>query len=306
VAAALCAWPPADSTVAHVWPLTMPDDFAPTRLIVALLPVPRVDFFFWNSNALLWFDPFRRIAVPVALALAAWLLFVLSRDRFATILFGAGALGLAGLFGLVYGGDVRHHGFFFVLLVMGAWIAAAGRAPGPARSGWLRVRDAALVPTLATVLAAHVVGTPIALYYEYRYVFSSGERAAAVLRERGLASALLVAEMDYPATAVLGQLGDASAYSPRTGRAFSFVRWKQDRRWDPTDGQTLRFAADVGALRGQDAVLVMNRPLLPELVDGRGVSQIAALYDSMIEEENFYLYRVARTPTRPEAPSPAP
>jgi hypothetical protein len=120
LAAALCAWPPADSTVAHVGlPKEMPDDFAPTRLIVALLPIPRVDFFFWNSNALLWFEPFRRVAVPVALAMAAWLLFVLSRDRSAMMLFGLGALGLAALFGLVYGGDVRHHGFFFVLLIMG-------------------------------------------------------------------------------------------------------------------------------------------------------------------------------------------
>jgi hypothetical protein len=299
VAAALCAWPPADSTVAHVaLPREMPDDFAPTRLIVALLPVPRADFFFWNSNALLSFDPFRRIAVPVALVLAAWLVFVLSRSRFATILFTTGTLGLAGLFGLIYGGDVRHHGFFFVLLLMGAWIEAEEPAASEAAGRWRGLRRRVLVPTLGAVLAIHVLGTPIALYYEYRYTFSSGPRAAAVLRDQGLAGSLLVAEMDYPATAVLGQLGDASAYSPRTGRTFSFVKWKQDRKWDPTDGQTLSFAAALGALHGQDAVLIMNRPLRPELVDGQRVSQIAALYDSMIEEENFYLYRVARGPSR--------
>jgi hypothetical protein len=118
-----------------------------------------------------------------------------------------------------------------------------------------------------------------------------------VLRDEGLAGALLVAEMDYPATAVLGQLGDASAYSPRTGRTFSFVKWQRGRKWEPSDGQTLRFAADLGTLHGQDPVLIMNRPLLPELVDGVRVSQIAALYDSMIEEENFYLYRVMRGPS---------
>jgi hypothetical protein len=304
LAAALCAWPPADSTVAHVGlPKEMPDDFAPTRLIVALLPIPRVDFFFWNSNALLWFDPFRRVAVPVALAMAAWLIFVLSRDRTAWILFGLGALGLGSLFGLVYGGDVRHHGFFFVLLLMAAWLEAEGPASAARSAWWWRLRDRALVPTLGVVLVAHVAGTPIALYYDYRYVFSSGGRAAAVLRDRGLAGALLVAEMDYPATAVLGQLGGASAYSPRTGRTFSFVKWKRQRKWDPTDGQTLRFTGDLGALHGQDPVLVMNRPLLPELVDGQRVSQIAALYDSMIEEENFYLYRVVRTPG---GPTPAP
>jgi hypothetical protein len=301
VAAALCAWPPADSTVTHVaWPHEMPDDFAPTRLVVALAPIPRAYFFFWNSNALLSYEPFRRIAVPVALAIGAWLLFVLSRRRAAALLFGAGWVGLMALFGLVYGGDVRHHGFLFVLLLMAAWLVQRGDvrgAPDVQREvhGWKRLRERALAPTLAVVLLAHVAATPIALYYEYAKVFSSGARAAEVLRARGLADALLVAEVDYPATAVIGQLGPRTvAYSPRTGRTFSFVKWTRARAWNPTDEQTLRYAADLGAARGEDAVLLMNRPLLPALVDGRAVIPIAELYDSMIEEENFYIYRVAR------------
>jgi len=297
LAAALCAWPPADSTVAHVsWPREMPDDFAPTRLIVALFPVPRPYFYFWNSNLLLELEPFRRVAIPVSLALAAWLVFVLSRRREAAVLFGLGLLGLMGLFGLVYGGDVRHHGFLFVLFVMGAWLAKQTPArPDPTTTRWGRVRDAALTPTLAVVLLAHVAGTPIALAYEYAKVFSSGGRAADVLRAQGLEHALLVAEVDYPATAVLGQLGrDASAYSPRTAHTFSFVKWTRGRAWDPSDLDTLRFAATLGAGRGEDAVLLMNRPLLPGLIDGRAVVRIAELYDSMIEEENFYIYRVAR------------
>jgi hypothetical protein len=297
VAAALCAWPPADSTVAHVsWPHEMPDDFAPTRLIVALLPIPRPYFYFWNSNALLELEPFRRVAIPVSLALAGWLVFVLSRRREAAILFGLGMLGLMALFGLVYGGDVRHHGFLFVLFVMAAWLAKQTPAPAdPTASRWRRVREAALTPTLAGVLLAHVAGTPIALGYEYAKVFSSGGRAADVLRAQGLERGVLVAEVDYPATAVLGQLdGNVSAYSPRTGHTFSFVKWRRARAWDPSDQDTLRFAATLGASRGEDAILLMNRPLLPELIDGHSVVRIAELYDSMIQEENFYIYRVAR------------
>lgn len=297
LAAALCAWPPADSTVAHLtWPPRMPDDFAPTRLIVALVPIPRPYFYFWNSNLLLGVEPFRRIAVPVSLALLAWLVFLLSCRRDAAILFVVGSLGLMALFGLVYGGDVRHHGFLFVLLLMGAWLARQTPPVDdrPARR-WRRLRAAALIPTLGVVLLAHVAGTPIALGYEYAKVFSSGARAAAVLRARGLSRAPLVAEVDYPATAVLGQLDGAPfALSPRTGRAFSFVKWTRDRAWDPTDQQTLRFASAVGGARGEDAVLLMNRPLLPELVDDKAVTRIAELYDSMIAEENFYIYRVVR------------
>ncbi|HEY5241240.1 MAG TPA: hypothetical protein VIJ22_07240, partial [Polyangiaceae bacterium] len=191
---------------------------------------------------------------------------------------------------------VRHHGFLFVLFVMAAWLAReAPASPGTTGSRWRRVRDAALVPTLAVVLLAHAAGTPIALAYEYDKVFSSGARAAEVLRTHGLAGALLVAEVDYPATAVLGQLGgDPSAYSPRTQHTFSFVKWTRSRAWEPTDQDTLSYAAAIGASRGEDAVLLMNRPLLPELIDGHAVVRIAELYDSMIQEENFYIYRVAR------------
>ena len=57
--AALCAWPPADSTVAHVGlPLHLLDDAAPVRLLEAMVPVPRFDFFFWNSSLLLSWDAF--------------------------------------------------------------------------------------------------------------------------------------------------------------------------------------------------------------------------------------------------------
>ena len=295
VAAGACAWPPADSTVAHVrWPTQMPSDDAPTRLIAGLLPIPRADFFFWNSNVLLCCEPFRRVALAVSLLLATWILFVLSRDRASVAIFAVGSALLVALFATVYGGDVRHHGFFFVLFLMGAWIARSGPA-GVHVSGWTRFRQAALVPTLGVVLSVHLVAAAIAIGYDYRYIFSSGRRAAELLRARGLADALLVAEVDFPATAVLGQLGPrAWAHSPRTGRRFSFVKWTQDRHWDPTDEQTLTYAQGLAASRGEDAILLLNRPLIPKLVDGTTVSCIAELYDSMIEEENFYVYRVAR------------
>jgi hypothetical protein len=74
------------------------------------------------------------------------------------------------------------------------------------------------------------------------------------------------------------------------------VRWTRDRLWDPTEEQTLRFAATLGSAHAADAVLVMNRPLLPELIDGARVTRLAEEYDSMIEEENFYIYRVKRDP----------
>ncbi|MGH7434061.1 MAG: hypothetical protein ACRENE_00130, partial [Polyangiaceae bacterium] len=293
--AALCAWPPADSTVAHVGlPLHLLDDAAPVRLLDAMVPLPRFDFFFWNSSLLLSWDAFDRFAGPATLGLAGWLLLVVSTDRVATVAFGLGSALLTALFCWVYPGDVRHHGFFFVLWLVAAWIARDATCRGVPGTEASPRRARALGATLTAVLVAHLAAAPVALYYDYRYVFSAGEKAAKLLRDEGLAGSLLVAEMDYPATAILGQLGDAVAYSPRTARPFSFVKWTRDRCWSPTDEQTLAFAAQLGASRERDATLIMNRPLRAALVDGSTIQRVAELYDSMIEEENFYIYRVAR------------
>ena len=125
---------------------------------------------------------------------------------------------------------------------------AAGEPPGR------RLRRAAAGPTVVAVLLAQVPGAFIAIAYDVRYIFSSGGRAAAELRARGLQDALIVAEVDYPATAMLGQLGPHSvAYSPRTGRPFTFVKWTRDRLWDPTDEQSIDFAAALG--RGRRSLL---------------------------------------------------
>jgi hypothetical protein len=287
LSAALCAWPPADSTVAHVGRLpAMRWDFGPTRVVAAFLPFPRPDFFFWNSNAVLdaLASPWLGASLGVILfGSAVWLL---SGHRTPVILFAVGTVLLVGLFAGVYAGDTRHHGFIFLLFFMAAWIACAEDIDDAMPSRRLSF-------AVAVALALHVPGAVIAIAYDARYVFSSGARAAHELRARGLADALIVAEVDYPATAVLGQLGrNAVAYSPRNGREFSFVRWTADRFWKPSDEQTLRYAADLGASRRRDPVLLMNRPLRPELIDAH-VTRLAELYDSMIEEENFYIYRVA-------------
>jgi hypothetical protein len=287
LSAALCAWPPADSTVAHVGrPPPVGWDYGPTRVVAAFLPIPKAEFFFWNSNAVLDGLASPWLGASLGILLFGTALWLLSGSRTALVLFGVGTALLVGLFAGVYAGDARHHGFIFVVFFMAAWIACRDEpASAPART---------LASAVAIALALHVPGAAIAVAYDARYVFSSGARAAHELRARGLADELIVAEVDYPATAVLGQLGPAAvAFSPRTGRPFSFVRWTADRFWEPTDEQAVRYASALGAERGRTPVLLMNRPLAPEIVGHHDVTPLVELYDSMIEEENFYIYRVS-------------
>jgi len=71
------AWPPPDSTVAHVGSAPdLPWSYAPTRVIAGMLPIPNPEFYFWNSNAILSRVP-ETIAAVAAIALAAWCAFAL-------------------------------------------------------------------------------------------------------------------------------------------------------------------------------------------------------------------------------------
>ncbi len=261
----------------------------PTRAFIA---VPPPTFFFWNDNVLFAWPPFTEIAPLVSFAIVAWLAFLLTRARVAWVSFAIGVAGLLALFAFVYLGDTRHHGFFFVLFVLAAWLAWPS-APDKDAPRWRRIRDAALAPTLTVMLLVHVAGAVVALGFDRRYVFSSGARAAEVLRARGLADAPIVGEPDYAVSSVIGHLGAAAIYNPRTGGRTSFVTPASARRVsDLSDEEILSFAASVAATVRRDVVIVVNRPLAVDAVRARSVETIAELYDSMIEAENFYLYKL--------------
>ena len=146
------------------------------------------------------------------------------------------------------------------------------------------------------LLALHVAGAAIALAMDQKYVFSSGARAAAVLRARGLADAPMVAEPDYAATTVLGYLDKREAYNPRTRRAGSFVVWNEARAADPADDDVVDYAGDVACRERRDAVVLLNHPLEQELIERARLRGVAELYDSMIPSENFYVYLATCAP----------
>lgn len=261
----------------------------PTRAVFA---VPPPTFFFWNDNVLFAWPPFAKVAPFVSCAILLWLAFLLTRARIAWVSFVLGAAALLALFAFVYLGDTRHHGFFFVLFVLGAWLAWGSTRDGNA-AGWRRLRDAALRPTLTVILIVHVAGAAIALTFDRRYVFSSGARAAEVLRARGLTDAPMVGEPDYAAETVIGYLGCDAIYNPRTGGKTSYVTPSTGRRLvNLSDDEVLAFAARVAAIEQRSVVIIVNRPIAPDAARARSLETIAELYDSMIEAENFYLYEL--------------
>jgi hypothetical protein len=105
-----------------------------------------------------------------------------------------------------------------------------------------------------------------------------------------------------PSVAANG-LADSSTSMDETPRESEIAFLGPYGHWEPTDDESVHYAAALGASRGEDAILIMNRPLIPKLVDGAAVTLLAELYDSMIEEENFYIYRLPYLPPNAVLPT---
>ncbi len=235
-----------------------------------LAPIPRVDFFFWNSNALLSFEPLRHVALVVSALLAAWVVFVLARDRTAAIVFGLGAALLVTLFGVRLRRRRPPPRVLLRSLRHGRLDRRRRGAAGQAASGWSRFPSR---PRSVTTLIAAILAPPHPgrrhrhrLRHEVHLLVRNprGRRAEGA-RTRGRPPRRRV-RLPRHRRAPGSSGPNAVAYSPRTGRPFSFVKWTSlaplgpDRRSDAR----LRVEARLLAQRAKTRSSLMNRPLRPE------------------------------------------
>ncbi len=302
--AALQMAPPADAGIAVGWSPNLSLAMLAKRwrsIAQALFPIPQlerhwwVEPYFWN----LWNT--RGLQGVVGLALAAilgWTLLGLARRPRGLILLVAAVGGLVAFTYLKFAGEVRHHGHFFLALVMALWIgkiedARLNRATG----SWIgRAWRSVQGPLFTAVLSVHVIAALLAISLDYRYVFSNGKRTAAYLVEHRLGGAPFVADHDYAAQPVLAFMGGKQAYFPRGDRIGSFVIWDSARLSPVTDSTCLDRARRLAAGTGGPAILLLDHPLAVNAGDSAGARELARFVGSTVKDEDFYLYSVAGSP----------
>lgn len=235
-------------------------------------------------------------------------LVLLARRRSALIAYAAASAGLLHLFYGTHLGGLRHHGFLFVAFVVACWLAeddcrAAGARPAGPLDRW-RSR------LLGGLLVLHVVAGASALYADARAEFSVARRAAAFLRDEGLAGATMVVEPDATAVALIGYLEKDRVYFPRSKRWGSFVRWDPTRLRQPSNEEVLRSAMALLAEERRDVVLVLDHPLPEGLVTSADARFLGRFESGVVKKERFFLYlltserRGARRPAASGASRP--
>lgn len=306
VGALLAVWqlnPPADA--ASGWRNEQAQSgtyYASLALAGGYLPVPAPTPDFWN-HPLAYDDRFRlpqrtlRVAVVIYTGFVA---LALRRHLPALLFFGLANAALLAFFQLRFAGAARHHGFFFLVLVVAVWMyrsaqrvpAGAGRPPSPGL--WERLFN----PSLTLLLALHCAGALVSAVQEIRHPFSQAPAVAAYLRHHGHDRSLLVGHPDYMASAVLAGTTQQKIYYPQVRRWGSYVIWNRQRLGPVEDADVITAARALPREPGQSLVLILDRALDAASPLPTGLTVLAA-YHGAVSGENFFLYQIEED-SRPE------
>jgi len=265
----------------------------------ALLPIPGGRST-WGD---LWLETVsHHVAPALALVLVACMLPYFNRRKVGFVMFAAGTSALLLGFYTKLGGSLRHHGFFFVNLVLAVWMAeivVVEKSRDAERAGE-KVAANALVIGLATcVLVLHAVVAAISVGQDVALVFSAGRATATLLEEHGLDDVPLVGHRDYSLPPVLGYLRQRTVYYPYTRRDGSFIRLDSERgRYHPTDEEVFEAARALGRRSGSAAGVVFNRMPLDSESDiaavgaAAGAESLGCVAADVVRPESYCVFRI--------------
>ncbi len=187
-----------------------------------------------------------------------------------------------------YIGNARTDGVLFLALLASVWTARARSAP-PVWSSWL----------LVGLLVINACAGVLTLASELQ-PFSQARNTAAWIKQNNLADAFLIGSEDAEVSSVAGYLG-RPVYYLECECYGTFIIWNEKRQ-SPLSREEFgrRLSRAVGLAEQREAILIRNRPVVPEDL-GSNVSSLAVrllktLAGATRPDESYWIYRVIKTP----------
>lgn len=294
LSAVALSMPPSDSGYATEWFFRWDAGRFQTVGIAirnGLLPLPAPVLGGWERNVV-HLDSFRPLAnIGLALLTLRVGLHLITRPLALAFTALAACATIAFCY-VKYAGLIRHHGYLFVILVMGLWLAS--HVPDGATAAKLRERiprfSALPRLSLSVLLLLHVIGNLSIVRTDWRAPFTTGKAVAAYLEANQLTGLPIVAHHDYAAASVLGYANIRSAYYPEGRRDGSFVIWDAARMAPVSFRDIFCAAWQRSAASGGPALLLTNHGL-PTVPDGSAVP-LQQFTGAMVHDENFLLTRI--------------
>ena len=293
--------PPRASSAISLWDLGI----VPTTELRALAPLVRAsgDGVEWNHWLL---APGSTLALATLLfaSLTAIALgcIIASRRRMALLLFVVGTSGYLLFFGFFYPGAAHHHGHLFVVWVVSAWMAWDG-APSrwPVALHRLSERfEQSRSRILTLSLVVPVIATLEVAGGDLAGPFDDARHVADIIRSRGLADVMIVADRQMDGQAVAALL-DRPVLFPLEGRRRTFVFWSA-----PTRDRMSRKAADSAVtqlLTRECEVVVLSSPGRESMAEVASRSSIVYTTPGTPMSGRRYRVWLAKGPPSPRCPT---
>ncbi len=101
---------------------------------------------------------------------------------------------------------------------------------------------------------------------------------------------LIVGEIDFAASTVVGYLQKPQIYYPRGSRYGSFVRWDKARTHNVSDQLVIEEARKLSREHSQPVLIILNRAINAKLIEQHNLSFLVKFTGSVIGNEGFHLY----------------
>ncbi len=160
----------------------------------AFLPVSRLSVQFWNNHII----RFGALLLMTSLVLFFATVWSFKCKPYVLLAYLVSVIAFFIFFFIIFNGSWRHHGYLWILFILGNWIYAewpSPSSPKPAADSFRRVFFRALC--WLQVLAAL-----IPLYYDWRNHFSAGKAVADYLKPRLDGKSLVMCDLDYTGMAL--------------------------------------------------------------------------------------------------------
>ena len=264
----------------------------PNAFVSAFLPVQIPQLNFWNTKIIYYPDNVRAFwGIPLFLLSLA----VFIRKPKAMALYGLTSLSILALFALKYGGSTRHHGLMFILFIFSLWIAQ-NYIEQPLffgkRIGQLFSKKAINVVFL-TILGLQVLAAPIPLYYDYKYDFSAGKKAADYLKENNLLSGdTFICVYDFFTSEAILPYTDVSFYSLENSKSGRFIVFNTG--CDKVFDTTIKYKTDIintvtGGKKYNKILFILNSENNDENFL-KEYTLIKYFHNTIVRDESYYIY----------------
>lgn len=203
------------------------------------------------------------------------------------LLYLAGTFGVLSIFYIKYG-DRWHIGFLFLWLMACLWLQ--DRFPSvklPRFQGWFDGAKSWQFQVVVAMLVCHLVTGLSYLQWDWRQPYSGTEEAANLIKDEGLADALIITNCDTKASPLSGYL-NREIYYTQSERFGTFLLWNSEREPKQTDfSKVVARAHELSKDGWRDSVIVTcEEAPLPLPTDVKLLRRVEG------SREHYYLYHL--------------